>query len=116
MGGFGAFVLQYLAGGVRWAEDRIRILPLRWMGFGLLMAAATGMGAWLLGYPFLTTYSQYVVLPFIGKVPAATALFFDIGVFALVVGATELILIALAHQSVRMHRVRSLDAGKAEEA
>jgi len=111
-----AFLLQYLAGGVRWAEDRIRILPLRWMGFGLLMAAATGMGAWVLGYPFLTTYSQYVVLPFIGKVPAATALFFDIGVFALVVGATVLILIALAHQSVRMHRVRSLDAGKAEEA
>src|SRR5690606_22460715 len=27
-----AFLLQYLAGGVRWAEDRLRVLPLRWMG------------------------------------------------------------------------------------
>ncbi|WP_313527411.1 monovalent cation/H+ antiporter subunit A [Shinella sp.] len=110
-----AFLLQYLAGGVRWAEDRLRILPLRWMGFGLVTAAATGMGAWLLGYPFLTTHSQYIEVPFIGKVPAASALLFDLGVFSLVVGATVLILIALAHQSVRMHRVRGLDAPKAEE-
>ena len=51
----------------------------------------------------------------IGKVPAASALLFDLGVFSLVVGATVLILIALAHQSVRMHRVRGLDAPKAEE-
>ncbi|UDF31754.1 UNVERIFIED_ORG: monovalent cation/H+ antiporter subunit A (plasmid) [Roseateles sp. XES5] len=111
-----AFLLQYLAGGVRWAEDRIRILPLRWMGFGLLMAVATGIGAWFFGYPFLTTHSQYIQVPFIGKVPAATALLFDLGVFSLVVGATVLILIALAHQSIRMHRVRSVEAPKAEEA
>jgi multicomponent K+:H+ antiporter subunit A len=111
-----AFLLQYLAGGVRWAEDRLRILPLRWMGFGLVVAAATGMGAWAFGYPFLTTHSQYVELPFIGKVPAASALLFDLGVFSLVVGATVLILIALAHQSIRVHRVRGLEAPKAEEA
>jgi multicomponent K+:H+ antiporter subunit A len=111
-----AFLLQYLAGGVRWAEDRIRILPLRWMGFGLLMVVATGVGAWLFGYPFLTTHSQYIDVPFIGKVPAATALLFDLGVFSLVVGSTVLILIALAHQSVRTHRVRNPEATKAEEA
>ncbi|MNL84566.1 putative monovalent cation/H+ antiporter subunit A [compost metagenome] len=33
--------------------------------------------------------------------PLASALLFDLGVFSLVVGATVLILIALAHQSVR---------------
>ncbi|MOA67313.1 putative monovalent cation/H+ antiporter subunit A [compost metagenome] len=33
-----------------------------------------------------------------------SALFFDIGVFALVLGATMLILTALAHQSIRSHR------------
>jgi len=33
-----------------------------------------------------------------------SALFFDIGVFTVVVGATLLILTALAHQSVRSHR------------
>ena len=62
-----AFLLQYLAGGVRWAEDRLRILPLRWMGFGLLMAATTGMGAWFFGYPFLTAHAQYLDLPVIGN-------------------------------------------------
>ncbi|WLS11577.1 monovalent cation/H+ antiporter subunit A (plasmid) [Shinella sumterensis] len=111
-----AFLLQYLAGGVRWAEDRLRILPLRWMGFGLLVAPLTGIGAWLFGYPFLTSHSQYIDVPFIGKVPMASALMFDLGVFSLVVGATVLILIALAHQSIRTHRVRNLDATKAEEA
>ncbi|WP_416408132.1 monovalent cation/H+ antiporter subunit A [Agrobacterium rosae] len=110
-----AFLLQYLAGGTRWAEDRIRILPLRWMGFGLLMAAATGMGSWAFGYPFLTSYFQYTDIPYIGKMPTATALLFDLGVFSLVVGATVLILIALAHQSLRNYKVRTPDAAKAEE-
>jgi multicomponent K+:H+ antiporter subunit A len=122
-GGFSAgltlsigFLLQYLAGGTRWAEDRIRILPLRWMGMGLLTAAATGMGAWLLGYPFLTTHSRYLDLPMIGKVPAATALLFDLGVFMLVVGSTVLILVALAHQSIRINRLTAIEADKAKEA
>src|SRR5690606_8879765 len=94
-GGFAAgvtmaigFLLQYLGGGTRWVEDRLRILPVRWIGFGLLLAAFTGIGAWLFGMPFLTTYFQYIDIPLIGKVPTASALLFDLGVFALVVGAT----------------------------
>ena len=82
-------------------EDRLRILPVNWIGLSLLLAAMTGMASWLFGYPFLTTYSQYVDIPLIGQVPAATAMIFDLGVFGLVVGATVLTLIALAHQSVR---------------
>ncbi|PXA90552.1 monovalent cation/H+ antiporter subunit A [Caulobacter sp. D4A] len=110
-----AFLLQYLAGGTRWAEDRIRILPLRWMGAGILTASATGIGAWFFGYPFLTSHFQYVELPLIGKMPAATALLFDLGVFSLVVGSTVLILVALAHQSIRINRLRAIEAARAEE-
>ncbi len=99
-----AFILQYMAFGTRWVEDRLRILPVRWIGAGLLLAALTGAAAWLFGRPFLTSYFGYAELPFIGKVPTASALAFDLGVFALVVGATVLVLIALAHQSVRTHR------------
>ncbi|MFB2564518.1 monovalent cation/H+ antiporter subunit A [Rhizobium sp. IMFF44] len=109
-----AFLLQYLAGGTRWAEDRIRILPLRWMGAGLLIATATGIGAWFFGYPFLTSHFQYLDLPLLGKVPAASALLFDLGVFLLVVGSTVLILVALAHQSIRINRLRAIDADKAK--
>lgn len=100
-----AFILQYLAAGTRWVEDHLRILPLKWIGLGLLTAVATGAGAWVFGYPFLTSYFQYVDLPYIGKMPLASALGFDLGVFTLVVGATVLVLIALAHQSIRRHRV-----------
>jgi multicomponent K+:H+ antiporter subunit A len=99
-----ALILQYMAGGTRWVEARLRIRPIRWIGLGLLCAAFTGMGAWLFGHPFLTSYFRYLDLPAIGKVPAATVLLFDLGVFAVVVGATVLILIALAHQSVRNPR------------
>ncbi|MCM2402519.1 monovalent cation/H+ antiporter subunit A [Rhizobium sp. S153] len=111
-----AFLLQYLAGGTRWAEDRLRILPLRWMGIGMLTATATGAGAWLLGYPFLTSHFRYLEVPLIGKVPAATALLFDLGVFTLVVGSTVLILVALAHQSIRINRLHAAEMEKAKEA
>jgi multicomponent K+:H+ antiporter subunit A len=122
-GGFAAGVtlaigllLQYLATNIRWLEDRIRVLPTRWMGFGLLIAAGTGIGAWLAGYPFLTAHARYVELPLIGPVPAATALLFDAGVFALVLGATVLMLIAIAHQSLRVRRTRSAERAVEEEA
>ncbi|GGA77504.1 monovalent cation/H+ antiporter subunit A [Brucella endophytica] len=110
-GGFAAgvalaagFILQYMAAGIRVAESRLRILPLRWIALGLLIAAFTGMGSWVFGYPFLTEYIHYPVLPLVGEIPVTSALLFDLGVFLLVVGATVLVLVALAHQSVRSHR------------
>ncbi len=99
-----AFILQYMVGGARWVEARLRILPVRWIGVGLLAAAFTGAGAWLFGRPFLTSAFAYVEVPVLGKLPLASALFFDFGVFALVLGATILVLIALAHQSLRVYR------------
>jgi multicomponent K+:H+ antiporter subunit A len=100
-----AFILQYMAGGIRFVETRLRIRPLRWMSFGLLTAACAGAGSWLFSRPFLTSYSAYAELPLIGAVPTATAVIFDLGVFSLVLGATVLMLVALARQSVRSHRV-----------
>ena len=93
-----------------WTEARLRIRPISWIGLGLLCAALTGVGAWLFGYPFLTSHFRYLYLPGIGKVPAATALLFDLGVFAVVVGATLLLLTALAHQSLRARRRPPLPA------
>jgi multicomponent K+:H+ antiporter subunit A len=98
------FILQYMAGGTRWAEDRLTIRPIRWIAVGLILAAGTGAGAWLFGYPFLTSHVAHFDLPLLGEVHVPSALFFDLGVFALVVGATGLMLIALGHQSTRAHR------------
>ena len=100
-----AFILQYMARGTVWVEARLRILPVRWMGTGLLLAVSVGAAAWLSGRPFLSSYFSYVDIPLIGAVPLASALPFDLGVFVLVVGATVLMLIAIAHQSVRSHRM-----------
>ena len=100
-----AFILQYMASGTRWVEAHLDIRPVRWMSFGLLGTVATGAAAWLFGYPFLTSHSRYVDLPVIGDVPIASAVLFDLGVFAVVVGATVLTLIALAHQSIRRPRM-----------
>jgi multicomponent K+:H+ antiporter subunit A len=99
-----AIILQYMIGGASWTEAHLRVPPLRWMSVGLLLAAGTGMASWLFGYPFLTSYFTHLELPGIGEIPIASALLFDVGVFALVVGATVLMLIALAHQSVRGQR------------
>lgn len=97
-------ILQYMAGGTRWAEDRLVIQPARWIAAGLVLATGTGAGAILFGHPFLTSYVAHFDLPVIGALHVPTAFFFDLGVFLLVVGATGLILIALAHQSARGHR------------
>jgi multicomponent K+:H+ antiporter subunit A len=85
------------------------------MGVGLLVAGSTGVGAFLFSYPFLTMHSRYVDIPLIGEIPAATALIFDAGVFALVVGATVLMLVAIAHQSLRTTRMRVRDSGAPPE-
>jgi multicomponent K+:H+ antiporter subunit A len=96
-----ALILQYIALGTRGVEARLRVRPIAWVGAGLLLAVFTGLGAWLFGYPFLTSSFRYVDLPVIGDVPLATALLFDVGVFLLVIGTTALILTAIAHQSIR---------------
>ncbi len=108
------FILQYMAGGTRWVEARLRILPVRWIGFGLLTAGLTGAGAWLFGYPFLTSHHEYLELPVLGRLPFATATLFDIGVFVLVVGATVLMLIAIGHQSIRSARQAATAEAAAE--
>ena len=105
-----AFTLQYIAFGTRWTEERLKIRPLYWVGCGLLIAALTGTGALAFGYPFLTSYFQYADLPVLGKMPLASAVLFDLGVFVLVVGATVLMLIALAHQSIRTPRALRAEA------
>jgi multicomponent K+:H+ antiporter subunit A len=99
-----AIILQYIIGGTDWTEDRLRLRPNLWIGTGLLVASGTALAALGFGRPFLTTYFAYAQLPVIGQVPTASALIFDIGIFVLVVGATLLMLVALAHQSVRAHR------------
>ncbi|QTD46780.1 monovalent cation/H+ antiporter subunit A [Ottowia testudinis] len=99
-----AFLTQYIVAGTRWVEAHLQLKVIRWIAWGLLIAVATGLGSLGFGYPFLTSHTAHLTLPVIGEIHLASAMFFDLGVFAVVVGATLLILTALAHQSVRGHR------------
>ena len=99
-----AFILQYMVAGTQWVEAQMSLRPMRWMGFGLFSATLTGLGALFAGYPFLTTHTCHFSLPVLGDIHVASALFFDVGVYAMVVGSTLLMLTALGHQSVRAHK------------
>ena len=100
-----ALIVQYMVAGTDWVEDHLRLRPHRWIAWGLATACGTGLGAWLLGYPFLTSHTAHLALPVLGEIHVPSAFLFDLGVFLVVVGATMLILVALAHQSLRSHRV-----------
>jgi multicomponent K+:H+ antiporter subunit A len=100
-----AIVTTYLVSGAQWVEARLHLNPLRWIGAGLLVAVGTGTGSMVLGYPFLTTHTAHADLPIVGTVHVPSAMFFDVGIFAVVVGSTLLTLVALAHQSIRGRRL-----------
>lgn len=106
-----AVILQYLVGGTLWVESRLRIRPLLWIAGGLLAAALAGMGAAWSGTPFLTSQTWHADLPLLGGLHLSSVLFFDLGVYLLVVGATVLILVALAHQSLRGQPARTRTGG-----
>ncbi|HEU4618045.1 MAG TPA: monovalent cation/H+ antiporter subunit A [Gammaproteobacteria bacterium] len=96
-----AFIAQYMVGGTIWVESRLRIHPQILLALGLLAAAGAGMAAWLVSRPFLTALAADFHVPLIGDVHLSTVLLFDCGVYLLVVGGTVLMLVALAHQSLR---------------
>jgi multicomponent K+:H+ antiporter subunit A len=75
---------------------RVRLAYVRTAATGLLVAGATGVGAWFFGKPFLTSAHGEPVLPVIGPLPLGSAMAFDLGVYLAVVGATMLILVAEA--------------------
>jgi multicomponent K+:H+ antiporter subunit A len=99
-----AVIAQYMVGGTMWVESRLRVHPLTWMGLGLLAAAAAGVLAWWSSLPFLTARTIDVHLPLLGAIHLSSVLLFDLGVYMLVIGATVLMLVVLAHQSLRSPR------------
>ena len=90
-----AMVLLSIAHGEQWVNDRLRSDFRLWIAAGLLIAALTGAGSWLLGHPFLTSTYDYPVLPLVGAVPLASASLFDLGVFLTVVGGTMVMLTSI---------------------
>ncbi|MCW4628731.1 MULTISPECIES: monovalent cation/H+ antiporter subunit A [Marinomonas] len=87
-----AIIQQYIAHGVEWIKTRIKLDYQIMIGSGIGIATLSGLGSWIFGHTFLSSWFDYFYLPVIGKFELASAMIFDLGVFLTVVGATMLIL------------------------
>ncbi|MGZ8178408.1 Na+/H+ antiporter subunit A [Williamsia sp. SKLECPSW1] len=81
-----ALVLRYLAGGRYELGETIPFDAGRILGVGLAFAAGTAIVSVLLGAPALSSATVEVTLPVLGDIKFVTALFFDLGVYLIVVG------------------------------
>ncbi len=81
-----ALVLRYLAGGKYELGESVPFDAGRILGVGLGIAAMVAMASLLAGAPALSSATWYFDLPVFGEVKLVSALFFDIGVYLLVIG------------------------------
>jgi multicomponent Na+:H+ antiporter subunit A len=81
-----ALVLRYLAGGRYELGEAAPVDPGLLLGTGLLFAGGTGVAGLMLGAEVLQTAILETTLPVLGHVKLVTSLFFDMGVYLIVVG------------------------------
>lgn len=81
-----ALVLRYLAGGRYELGEALPIEPGRILGAGLAISTLTAVTSMVLGAPALSSAVFRLTLPVLGDVKVVTALFFDLGIYLIVVG------------------------------
>jgi multicomponent Na+:H+ antiporter subunit B len=91
-----AFALYAIAEDVSSTRQILKVEPRLLIAVGVLTAAASGVLPLVTGEPFLTALWFKQPLPVLGKV--GTPLFFDIGVYLLVLGVTLKIIFSLAEE------------------
>jgi multicomponent Na+:H+ antiporter subunit A len=111
-----ALVLRYLAGGRYELGETLPLDAGKILGAGLTLAAGTAAASLLAGAPALSSALIQVDVPVLGTVKFVTALFFDLGVYLVVVGLVLDVLRSLgarideelgAQQRSRVEAVRS---------
>ncbi|WP_189381141.1 monovalent cation/H+ antiporter subunit A [Gemmobacter nanjingensis] len=105
-----ALVMQYMASGFGWTAARQKIDYHGLIGAGVLIAAATGIGSWFAGAPFMTSAFGYFKLPGLEEFELATAALFDLGVFLTVLGAVMLALSSLSRIAIRAGQTVNVEA------
>lgn len=81
-----AFFLRYVAGGERAVRKVIRVDPPVVMGVGLLVSLVVAFTPLVLGDAFLESAIWKLHPPGLGEVKVTSVLFFDIGVYTVVLG------------------------------
>jgi len=92
-----AIVLLYITFSSRFKIGAILSLFKYFIALGLAFAVGCGLGAAVLGYPFLTHTFGHFQLPFFGEIELATAAIFDLGVYLTVVGVVLVIVISIGN-------------------
>jgi multicomponent Na+:H+ antiporter subunit A len=94
-----AITLRYLAGGIDEVRSLTRVRPWTILGTGLLVSALTAAASLVVGHEALESAVIDVDIAVIGHVATTTALFFDVGVFLLVVGLVLMMFEAFGDES-----------------
>ena len=103
-----ALVLRYLAGGRYELGETLPLDAGKILGVGLGLSAGTAVASLLLGAPVLSSAVLEFDIPVLGTVKFVTALFFDLGVYLIVVGLVLDVLRSLgARVDVEMAEQRS---------
>ncbi|MFN4763289.1 Na+/H+ antiporter subunit B [Gillisia sp. Q332] len=89
-----AFVLHAFANGLSNTKTLIRFHPGFLMPVGLALAFLSGMAPLIFNLPFMTGLWYPEAIPVIGSL--GSALFFDIGVYLVVIGVTLTIIFTIA--------------------
>jgi multicomponent Na+:H+ antiporter subunit B len=98
--GASAFALYALAYGVPAARTALGVDPRSLIGVGLLTALAASCVALAWRKPFMThrDFWFHLEIPGLGVFELGTPLFFDLGVFLVVIGVTLTIILPLAEE------------------
>ena len=124
-GGFAAglmvglgLTMRYLAGGRHELAEALPIRPGWFLGAGLFLSAGTGLVSLLAGGDVLQTWIFDLHLPLLGTAHLVTSVFFDIGVYLVVIGLMLDVLRSLGAELDRQiegeHEPEALDAAEAE--
>jgi multicomponent Na+:H+ antiporter subunit A len=95
-----AYILRYVVAGASDVEHAVPLRPGHLIGTGLTLAALTGLAPLAFGLPPLTNTLWTWHLPVLGQVKTSSSLFFDIGVYLLILGVI-LTLLSAAGTSLR---------------
>ncbi|MFM8268255.1 MAG: MnhB domain-containing protein [Ilumatobacteraceae bacterium] len=90
------FVLRQLTGRTDDVSDSLAGRPGTWIGGGLLVAVVTAMVPLVVGGGLLESHIWKVDVPAIGEVKVVSSMFFDLGVYLLVIGVVRAVLVALS--------------------
>ncbi len=94
-----AYALYAIATNAPTTRRALRFEPRTLIGAGLLLALVSGLPGLIYGGPYLTSVWSYVKVPEVMSIKLGTPLFFDMGVYLVVLGVTLMIILPMEEEA-----------------